>query len=54
MEKRKARICFFYANEFLDINDAIKELTKIFKECGICFRVSKTTKGAPVQGFIKK
>ena len=39
---------------FLDINDAIKELTKIFKECGICFRVSKTTKGAPVQGFIKK
>ena len=39
---------------FLNSNDAIRELTKIFKECGICFRVSKTTKGAPVQGFIKK
>ena len=39
---------------FLNINLAIKELTQIFAECGIIFRVSKSFKGAPVQGFIEK
>ena len=39
---------------FLDINIAIKELTKIFAECGIIFQISKSFRGAPVQGFIKR
>lgn len=39
---------------FLNINDAIKELTDIFAKCGIIFQVSKSFRGAPVQGFIKK
>ena len=39
---------------FLDINDAIKELKRIFGECGIIFQVVKNFTGAPVQGFIKK
>ena len=39
---------------FLDINEAIKELTKIFADCGIIFQVVKNFPGAPVQGFIKK
>ncbi|MHB8128906.1 MAG: HigA family addiction module antitoxin [Mobilitalea sp.] len=30
-----------------------KELTKIFSECGIAFKIVKHFKGAPVQGFIK-
>ncbi len=39
---------------FLDINDAIRELTRIFAECGIVFQVVENFAGAPVQGFIKK
>lgn len=39
---------------FLDINESIKELTRIFSECGIVFQVVKNFTGAPVQGFIKK
>lgn len=39
---------------FLEINEAIKELKKIFYECGIIFQVVKNFAGAPVQGFIKK
>lgn len=39
---------------FLEINDAIKELKKIFAECGIIFQVVKNFTGAPVQGFIKR
>lgn len=54
VEKLKQNINNIKKTMFLDINDAIINLEKIFKECGIYFRVSKTTKGAPVQGFIKK
>ncbi|MEG1705161.1 MAG: helix-turn-helix domain-containing protein [Clostridia bacterium] len=39
---------------FLEINACIKELEKIFEECGIIFQVVKNFAGAPVQGFIKK
>ena len=39
---------------FLEINDAVEELKKIFAECGIIFQVVKNFAGAPVQGFIKK
>ena len=39
---------------FLEINEAIKELKRIFSECGIIFQVVKNFTGAPVQGFIKK
>lgn len=39
---------------FLDINEAIQKLTKIFSNCGIIFQVIKNFPGAPVQGFIKK
>ena len=39
---------------FLEINDAVEELKKIFAECGIIFQVVKNFTGAPVQGFIKK
>lgn len=39
---------------FLEINEAIMELKKIFSECGIVFQVVKNFTGAPVQGFIKK
>lgn len=39
---------------FLEINEAIKELKRIFSECGIVFQVVKNFTGAPVQGFIKK
>lgn len=38
---------------FLEINEAIRELTKIFSECGIVFQVVENFTGAPVQGFIK-
>lgn len=38
---------------FLEINDAVEELKKIFAECGIIFQVVKNFTGAPVQGFIK-
>ena len=39
---------------FLNINEAIVELTNIFAKCGIIFQISKSFRGAPVQGFIKK
>lgn len=39
---------------FLEINEALKELNRIFTECGIVFQVVKNFAGAPVQGFIKK
>lgn len=39
---------------FLEVNMAVKELTKILGECGIIFQVVKNFPGAPVQGFIKK
>ena len=39
---------------FLEINDAIAALTKIFAECGIVFQVVQNFAGAPVQGFIKR
>ena len=39
---------------FFEINDAIEKLKNIFSECGIIFQVSKSFKGAPVQGVIKK
>ena len=39
---------------FSDINDMVRELTRIFAECGIVFQVVENFAGAPVQGFIKK
>lgn len=39
---------------FLEVNEAMEELTKIFAECGIVFQVVRNFTGAPVQGFIKK
>ena len=39
---------------FLEVNEAIKELKRIFAECGIVFQVVENFTGAPVQGFIKK
>lgn len=39
---------------FLEVNDMINELQKIFCSVGIAFQVVKHFSGAPVQGFIKK
>ena len=39
---------------FLEINDSIIALKKIFEKCGIIFQVVRNFTGAPVQGFIKK
>lgn len=39
---------------FGGINDGIRNLQDILKECGISFHVVKNFKGAPVQGFIKE
>ena len=39
---------------FLEINEGVKELKRIFTECGIIFQVVQNFQGAPVQGFIKK
>ena len=39
---------------FLEPNEMILKLKKIFSECGIIFEVVRHFTGAPVQGFIKK
>ncbi len=39
---------------FLEVNEAVRELIKIFAKCGIVFQVVENFTGAPVQGFIKK
>lgn len=39
---------------FLEPNEMILKLKKIFSECGIAFEVVRNFKGAPVQGFIQK
>lgn len=39
---------------FLEINEGVKELKRIFAEFGIIFQVVQNFQGAPVQGFIKK
>jgi HTH-type transcriptional regulator/antitoxin HigA len=39
---------------FGSINEGIKDLQRIFSECGIAFQVVKNFRGAPVQGFIKE
>ena len=39
---------------FLEANEMISKLKKIFSECGIIFEVVRHFTGAPVQGFIKK
>ncbi len=39
---------------FLEANDMISELKKIFLECGIAFEVVHNFAGAPVQGYIQK
>lgn len=39
---------------FLRADQIEKELTKIFSECGIAFKIVKHFTGAPVQGFIKR
>ena len=53
-EKLTANINNIKKCMFLEINNAIEELKRIFAECGITFQVVKNFKGAPVQGFIKK
>lgn len=53
-EKLKANIINIKKCMFLEINEAVKELERIFAECGIIFQVVKNFAGAPVQGFIKK
>ena len=37
----------------LDINSISKNLVRIFRDCGIVFKIVKNFRGAPVQGFIK-
>lgn len=39
---------------FLEGDEMILELKRIFKECGIVFEIVKHFKGAPVQGYIQK
>lgn len=39
---------------FGGINEGIRNLQDIFRECGISFHVVKNFRGAPVQGFIKE
>ena len=39
---------------FGDINNGIRKLQDLLKECGIAFNVVKNFRGAPVQGFIKE
>ena len=39
---------------FLEANEMILELKKIFSECGIVFDVVHNFAGAPVQGYIQK
>lgn len=53
-EKLRANISNIKKCMFLEINEAVKELKRIFAECGIIFQVVKNFTGAPVQGFIKK
>lgn len=53
-EKLKANISDIKKCMYLEVNEAIRELTRIFAECGIIFQVVKNFTGAPVQGFIKK
>lgn len=53
-QKLKDNIVNIKKAMFLEINDAVKELKRIFLECGIVFQVVKNFAGAPVQGFIKK
>ncbi len=54
IKKLKTNIPIIKNAMFLEVNDMIKELQKIFSECGIAFKVVKNFPGAPVQGFIKK
>lgn len=53
-EKLRANIDNIKDCMFLEVNEAMNELTKIFAECGIVFQVVENFTGAPVQGFIKK
>ncbi len=53
-EKLRQNISNIKQCMFLEVNDAMKELTRIFAECGIVFQVVENFTGAPVQGFIKK
>lgn len=53
-EKLRANISNIKKCMFLEVNEAMRELTRIFAECGIVFQVVENFTGAPVQGFIKK
>lgn len=39
---------------FLEPNEMVKELKKIFSDCGIAFEIVHNFVGAPVQGYIQK
>ena len=54
LEELQKRFPAIKSMMFGNINDGIKELQKIFAECGIAFQVVKNFRGAPVQGFIKE
>lgn len=53
-QKLRANISNIKKCMFLEVNEAMRELTRIFAECGIVFQVVENFTGAPVQGFIKK
>lgn len=50
----RSRIPEIRSMMFGGINKGIRELQKVFSECGIAFQVVKNFRGAPVQGFIKE
>lgn len=53
-EKLKKNCIKIKKTMFLDFEDMIKNLKKIFLECGIVFEVVQNFAGAPVQGYINK
>ncbi|MGB4659631.1 MAG: HigA family addiction module antitoxin [Mobilitalea sp.] len=53
IEKLKLKLSDIKKLMFSRTDQIEKELTKIFSECGIAFKIVKHCTGAPVQGFIK-
>ncbi|SCW46793.1 HigA family addiction module antitoxin [Eubacterium ruminantium] len=54
IDKLKKRLYEIKNLMFSNLSDINKELTSIFKECGIAFMIVPHFKGAPVQGFISR
>lgn len=53
-EKLKGNYEKIKSTMFLEPNEMVKELKKIFLDCGIAFEVVRNFAGAPVQGYIQK